>query len=123
MKKSVTLILLIVIILSGVLFYSKTYYPSLPIDSVSKREVVKKVKNSNGNMVKITEENGYEWYIVESKQGKAYAHLKKMLEDEDWVYKEQLGAGFIFRKENLELIVGSEMWTSKYVIFQIPIGK
>jgi len=89
---------------------------------VSKREVVKKVKDSNGSMVKITEENGYEWYIAEMQQGKADAHLKKMLEDKGWVYEEQLGAGFTFRKENLELIVGSEMWTKKYVVFQIPIS-
>ncbi len=63
MKNGVTFILLFIVISSRMLFYIKTYYPALPIDSVSKREVVNKVTTSNENIVKLTEENSYEWYI------------------------------------------------------------
>lgn len=34
-----------------------------------------------------------------------------------------MGAGFIFQKESKELIVESEMWTGRHVIFQIPISE
>lgn len=105
------------------LFYFKTYYPSLPIESVSKREAVSKVNASNENIVKLTEEDGYDWYISKMQQGKAYEDLKQMMKDKGWIYKEQMGAGFIFQKENEDLIIESEMWTGKYVLFQMPKNK
>ena len=43
-------------------------------------------------------------------------------ENSFWGNRELMGAGFIFQKGNVEeLIVESEMWTERYVIFQIPI--
>ena len=45
-------------------------------------------------------------------------------ENSFWGNRELMGAGFIFQKGNVEeLIVESEMWTERYVIFQIPIRK
>lgn len=108
-----------IIISFGILYYSKIYYPSLPIDSVSKREVVQRA-NKSDDIVYLTKETGYEWYISKVNQGEAYEHLKQMMKKKGWNYKEQMGAGFIFQKENKEIIVESQMWTGKYVIFQIP---
>ncbi|MFK5707550.1 hypothetical protein [Lysinibacillus boronitolerans] len=123
MKKWIISVVICIAISSGTLFYSKIYYPSLPIDSVSKREVVQKANKSDESIVYLTKENGYEWYISKMNQGEAYEYLKQMMKKKGWNYKEQMGAGFIFQKENKEeLIVGSEMWTGKYVIFQIQEG-
>ena len=121
MRRLFVIILVLLVITFGLLFYSKVYYPALPINSVSKREVVHMVNTSNEKFTKLTEENGYEWYI--SNQVKAYEQLNQMMESKGWVFKEQLGAGFIFQRENEELIIESEMWTGKYVIFQIPKAK
>jgi hypothetical protein len=45
------------------------------------------------------------------------------MKEKGWNYREPMEAGFIFQKENKEeLIVGSEIWTGKYVIFQIQEG-
>ena len=101
-------------------FILKPYYPALPIDSLSKREVVNIGNSSNEQIIKLTEENGYEWFISKMNQVKAYEHLKQLMESKGWVFKEQLGAGLIFQKGNEELIVESERWTGKYVLFQIP---
>lgn len=120
LKKWIIIIVVCIGISLGALFYSKIYYPSLPIDSVSKREVVQKVNKSDESFVYLTKENGYEWYISKMNQGKAYEHLKQVMKEDSWNFKEQMGAGFIFQKENKEIIIGSQMWTGKYVIFQIP---
>ena len=102
------------------LFYSKSYYPALPIDSISKREVVKKGNSSNENILKLTDEKGYEWYISKMNQGNANEQLKQMMESRGWAFKEQMGAGLFFTKGNEEIIVEGRMWTGKYVIFQVP---
>ena len=111
---------ILLVIAFGLLFYFKPYYPALPIDSISKREVVNKGNASNENIIKLTEENGYEWFISKMDQGKAYEQLKQMMGSKGWAFKEQLGSGLIFQKGNEELIIVSEMWTGKYILFQIP---
>lgn len=115
---------MILLILFGVLmiYLKGVYYPSLPIDTVSKYEVINKVNKSNGNIVKITDEDSYQWYISEMKQGRAYENLKRLMEDKGWFFKEQLGSGFVFQNEQGEIMVSSEMWTRKYVIFHFPKG-
>ncbi|MED1467114.1 hypothetical protein [Bacillus salipaludis] len=111
-----------VLVLFGVILtYSKVYYPPLPINSVSKSEVFNKVKKSNGNIVKITEEKSYQWHISEMNQGRAYKNLKKLMTDKGWSFKEQVGSGFVFKNEQGEITVLSEMWTNKYVIFHFLI--
>lgn len=114
----------IIVILFGVLmiYLKDIYYPALPIDSVSKSEVINKVNKSNGNIVKITVEDSYQWYISEMKQGRAYENLKRLMKDKGWFFKEQLGPGFVFQNEQGEIMVSSEMWTRKYVIFHFPKG-
>ena len=120
MKRLFVIIPILLVIAFILLFYSKSYYPALPIDSISKREVVSIGNSSNENIIKLTEENGYDWFITKMNQGRAYEQLKQMMGSKGWAFKEQLGAGLIFRKGNKELIIESEMWTGKYVIFQIP---
>jgi hypothetical protein len=113
-----------VIILFGVIliYFKEVYFPSLPISSVSKSEVINKVNKSNGNIVKITEENSYQWYISEMRQGKAYENIKTLMEGKGWFFKEQVGSGFVFQSKQGEITVLSEMWTEKYVIFHFPKG-
>ena len=114
------MILVLLVMAFGLLFYSKVYYPALPIDSLSKREVVNIGNSSNEQIIKLTEENGYDGSLSKVNQVKAYEHLKQLMESKGWVFKEQLGAGLIFQKGNEELIIESERWTGKYVLFQIP---
>lgn len=68
MRKWLKLIFIVLIIFGVIFIYTKVYYPPLPITSVSKSEVINKVKKSNGNIVKIAEEESYQWYISEMKQ-------------------------------------------------------
>lgn len=120
MRKWVKLIFGALILFGVILIYTKGYYPPLPVTSVSKSELISKVNKSNGNIVKIVEENGYQWFISEMKQGKAYENLKKLMADKGWFFKEQVGSGFVFQNEQGEITVLSEMWTKKYVIFHFP---
>jgi len=117
----ISILFLAIILLGMLFFYFKTYYPALPIDTISKREAIDKVNNANEPIVRLTEENGNEYYISRMQQGKAYDHLKQMMSDRGFVFKEQMGAGYIFQRESVDVIVVSQMWSGKYVIFQVPL--
>ncbi|OMF24508.1 hypothetical protein BK133_22495 [Paenibacillus sp. FSL H8-0548] len=127
MKKSLIIVcssitILIAAILIGIFVSSKSYYPDLPIDSVSKREVIAMINQSSEAMVKITEEGGNAWYIMQREQGAAVNDsLKKLMTDKGWEFKEQMGAGFIFEKEGKAVIPTTRMWTRHYVLCQIPL--
>ena len=119
MKKWGYLLFSVVIVL-GVLIYRDIFHPPLPIDSVSKKEVLEQVENSSGKFVKVAEENSFQWYIAEMDDGAVYDDLKALMKDKGWNFKEQAEAGFIFESEAGEIIVSSGMWTKKYIIFHFP---
>ena len=64
MKKWLFAIGLIILFLGAIVFYNKLYYPTLPMESINKKEVIKKLNDSNEQIVKLSVENGYEWYII-----------------------------------------------------------
>lgn len=119
MKKSLIIFGLLVVILGIVAFDSKFYYPTLPIESLSKKEVLASLNDSEENIVKIAEENGYEWFITRMEQGKAYENIKKLINTNAWEFQTQEGSGYFFKKDDKTIIVSTQMWTRKYVIIQI----
>lgn len=120
MKKWALILIFLITIPAFNVVYNKTYYPPLPTDSLSKREVVSKIEQASEKIVKFAEDNQFDWYISRMEQGNAYEHLKHMLTEKGWQFIDQMGAGFIFEKDGKQLIAETEMWTGKYVICQIP---
>ncbi|MFD2639367.1 hypothetical protein [Piscibacillus salipiscarius] len=120
MKRWLIFIGVLTVILGVVAFDSKFYYPTLPIDSVSKREVLESLNDTSEDIVKIAEENGYEWYITPMEQGKAHDNLKNLISKNGWHFKQQEGSGYFFEKGDNTLIATTEMWTVNFVIVKIP---
>lgn len=113
-------LLLCLVILCVVLIIKDIYYPPLPIDSISKKDVLEYVNISSGKIVKISEENGYYWYIAEVSGEKTYEDLKSLIEKEGWRFKKQVNEGLVFESKQGEFMVSSRMWTKKYIIFNFP---
>jgi hypothetical protein len=121
MIKRLTIISLIVIL--GILAYnSRFYYPTLPIDSVSKKVVLQSIDDSLEPIVKIANEDGYDWFIAQAKQGDYRDALKKMMGEHGWEFEYQEGGGYFFEKGDHRLIVSTQMWTGKYVLVKVPEG-
>lgn len=122
MIKSLTSISLVAIILVIVAYNTKFYYPTLPIESVSKREVLQSINESSEPIVKIANEGGYDWFITRADQGEYREILKTMIGDHGWEFETQDGSGYFFEKEDEKLIVTTQMWTGEYVMVQVPVG-
>ena len=122
MKKWLIIIGVLIVISGIVVFNSKFYYPTLPIESVSKKEVLESLNDSSESIVKIAEENDYEWFITREEQGKEYENIKNMINKNGWQFKNQEGSGFFFEKGDKKMIATTQMWTGNYVIVQIPDG-
>nr|WP_144928310.1 hypothetical protein [Paenibacillus bovis] len=122
--KKVGLILAIVIVMIGVfIFVNKLYYPTLPIENVTAKEAIHKLKESDSKLAEIAVEGDYIWYIISSKnKGIDFAdeNIKQLVAANGWEFKDKAGAGLIFEKDGETLVATTQMWTKKYVLVKIP---
>ena len=122
MKKILITIALIVLLVGAFVFYNKLYYPPLPIETVSKKEVIEKLNHSDQKLIKLTSEKGEEWYIVNERNQSNVDEINiEMMNEKDWDFKEKEGSGLFFEKQGEELIVTTEKWTSNYSLVDIPM--
>jgi hypothetical protein len=129
MKSGFKVIILVAIsfaVIFGIgLYTSKSYYPSLPFEGLSKREVLKKIEsNDNSKLIMLTEGPAVAWYAYKGNQEDGSKQIIMKMEQRGFVFKEQLGSGYIFRDKDNEFkkdkIIESQMWTSKYVLYEVP---
>ena len=96
MKRVVIILGIVVVVLSVFVFVNKSYYPSLPIDNLSAKVTIEKLRNSDGKIVEITTDNDFTWYITRS-QSEVDENIKQMIGANGWEFTEKEGAGHRFR--------------------------
>lgn len=123
MKKILIIFGLILVVTGTFVFYNKLYYPPLPIETISKKEVLDKLNHSDEKIIKLTIEKGKEWYIVnERNQAIANEVIIDFLNQKNWVFKEKDGSGLFFEKQGEHLIISTEKWTVNYSLVDIPLN-
>lgn len=123
MKKILFAILLIAALAGAYIFINKLYYPALPIDTISKKQVLDHLHHSDEKIVFLTTENGKEWFIIDERNQVNRAEIiTDMLQNYGWTYIEQMGNGFFLEKQNEILIVTTQKWTRNYSLVDIPIN-
>lgn len=101
---------------------NKSYYPSLPIDNLSAKEVIEELEHSDNKVVEIAVEGDTIWYITRTdNQGILIAdeNIKQMIGSNGWEFKEKDGGGLFFEKGGERLIVTTQMWSEKYVLVKV----
>lgn len=117
-------ILVALFALGAIIIYSnKFYYPSLPIDSITPKEAIRKINTTSDELAELSKDHDATWYITAiSTMGiqKVDADIQQLMENEGWVFLEKEGSGLIFEKNGARTIVTTEMWTKQYVLIQVP---
>lgn len=123
MKKVGFLLGMAIVIIAVFIFVNKLYYPSLPIENLSAKEAIDKLKESESKIAEIAVEGDSIWYITSSaNEGMSIAdeNIKQMIGSNGWEFKEKDGAGLFFEKDGRKLIATTQMWTEDYVLVKIP---
>lgn len=122
-KGIVTLSIIGIMILAVLLFIigSKSYYPPLPVDSLSKQAALKLLNSSSEGLVKLADEEQFSWYGFKGNQQEGSRMLQSAMQDRAWTFKEQDGAGYFFvdKDEDTKIVI-SQMWTSSFILYKIP---
>ncbi|WP_391205762.1 hypothetical protein [Psychrobacillus sp. L4] len=122
MKKVGFILGIVIVIIAVFIFVNKSYYPSLPIENLSAKEVIEKLEESDSKVVEIAFEDEMIWYITRTEnEGILVAdeYIKKMISSNGWEFKEKDGAGLFFEKDGESLIATTQMWTKNYVLVKI----
>lgn len=100
----------------------KTYLPRLPFESMTKKQVYEAIYDSDHQWTYLNSDKGYNWYVYQGNQRDGGRELIARLQEKGIHFKEQLGSGYVFTSYNAkeQMIVESEMWTSRYVMYQVP---
>jgi uncharacterized protein (DUF2344 family) len=92
-----------------------------PVKNVNKEEVLKKVNQSDGKMVKIPSKyQGYQWYI--SSKEKAEENLKLLMKDKGWDFIKKEDESYFFESVQGNITVHGSIWRGNYTIFHFPEG-
>ncbi|MFE7061985.1 hypothetical protein ACFVAD_07520 [Sutcliffiella sp. NPDC057660] len=123
MKKVGFLLGFVIAIICVFIFVNKLYYPPLPIENLSAKEAIEKLKESESKIAEIAVEGDIIWYITSSQNkgiSDADENIKQMVVSNGWEFKEKDGAGLFFEKGDKRLIATTQMWTENYVLVKIP---
>jgi cell fate regulator YaaT (PSP1 superfamily) len=74
-----------VLFLGIFVFYNKLYYPSLPMENISEKEVIEKLNDSHKQIVNLSNENDYEWYIISERNMASADEIIKALVIKKWL--------------------------------------
>ncbi|MGE7834752.1 hypothetical protein [Viridibacillus arvi] len=122
MRKLGMIIGLFIAVIAVFVFINKLYYPSLPIDDISAKEAIDKLKESDSKIAEIAVGGDSIWYITSSEnKGISIAdeNIIQMIGLNGWEFKEKDGAGLFFEKDGKRLIATTQMWTKKYVLVKV----
>jgi len=123
MKKVGFILSIVIVIIGVVIFVNKLYYPSLPIENISAKEAIDKLKESDSKITEIAVEGDFIWYITSSENkgiSMADENIKQMVVSNGWEFKDKDGAGLFFERDDKSLIATTQMWTENYVLVKIP---
>ena len=116
----IALILAVIVLLSFWLYSSKAYYPTLPFEGISKKEVVEKLDKSNNELVELSKVNGFYWLGYSGNQQEGRDKVIREMENQGLKYDSYEGSGIFFEGEGRIIITG-QMWTSDYVLYKVPV--
>lgn len=89
--------------LSLLIYYNlRLYLPELPVEGVSKKKAYAKISNSDNTIEFLSNKNNYNWYIYQGNQKDGMDELIQRLNTLGLQFKEKMGAGYFFTKDNKE---------------------
>ena len=127
MKRKVSILLVSLVLLVGIGVAVRNdppayLYPDLPFSSASKQTVVAQLKEPDNQLKQLATEHDHVWYGTKAPMDQAAAKLTAALQAHGWTFAAQEGAGYFYSKGNEKIVITSQMWSSRFVLFKVPVG-
>jgi hypothetical protein len=119
--KKILIVLLIVILLPvGFIFLRFGSALTQEGNPVPYLRSIMKLELSNNGKEKVVDGQHEERYISEFKVKYPYGIAIEYMESLGWKFKEQMGSGFIFEKNEQQAVVETRQYSKQYYIWDVP---
>lgn len=122
MKKWILMTIILLVLCINVAFSTKFHYPELPFSDKTKHEVINLATSSNVSLTKITQQDGYVWFITDETLDEALYSLETRMALNGWEFVEKNSTDYLFEKGNEKVVIKSQPWSRNYLLFRLPIG-
>ncbi len=122
MKKWILPIIILSVLCLNYAFLTKFHYPELPFPNKTKHEVVNLALSSNVPLTRVTQQDGYVWFVTNDSADEAFSSLESRMLQNGWEFIEESKHGYSFERGNEKVVIRSLQWTRNYLLFQMPIG-
>lgn len=127
MKRTVSILLVSLVLLVGIGVAVRNdppayLYPDLPFSSASKQAVVSQLKEADNQLKQLATEHNHVWYGAKAPQDQAAAKLTAALQAQGWTFVSQEGSGYFYSNGNEQIVITSQMWSGRFVLFKVPAG-
>ncbi|MED1801857.1 hypothetical protein [Brevibacillus porteri] len=120
-RKVAILMIIALLVFVGIhQFWPGLFYPELPFSSVKKEVVFELIKQSPDHLVTVAQEDDFSWYGAQFEQGRAIDLFLDVMKKNGWTLIDQDGAGYFFSQSNNKIVVTTQMWTGKIMLFKVP---
>lgn len=122
MKKWIIPVVILCLLAVNAALSTKFHYPDLPFANKTKQEVAKLAVSSELPLSKVTQQNGSVWFVTDDSIDVAEDSLKQRMKKNGWEFVNQSGSSYNFEKNDEQISITSQQWTSNFLLFQLPLG-
>jgi hypothetical protein len=120
LKKFLVVILLVLIVafvFLGIKFGSALFQEENTAEILTS---IAELEFSNSDYTQITESTYGIRYVSKNKNGSQEQIIKEFMKKNEWEFKEQMGAGYIFEKDGITIVVETRLFTKNYFLWNVP---
>ncbi|MRG86071.1 hypothetical protein GH754_06990 [Salinibacillus xinjiangensis] len=120
MKKLFKILMIVLVLSIGFLiirFGSALTQEGNPIPILTS---IAKLELSNRDYQLVTETSNESTYISQNVADSDYLVIKQFMEDHGWGFKEQLGSGLVFVKDNETRLIETRLYSKHYFLWSVP---
>ncbi|WP_245712485.1 hypothetical protein [Anaerobacillus alkalilacustris] len=120
LKRLLVIILVIVILLIGIIgikFGSALGQEGNPTPVLT---AIMKLESSNSHYEQVTDTEQGIKFVSKNGSGSQEKIIKEFMVEKGFEFKEQMGSGYIFEKDEMTTIVVTRLFTKNYFLWEVP---
>ncbi|GGM41274.1 hypothetical protein GCM10011351_29330 [Paraliobacillus quinghaiensis] len=120
MKKFLVVILLVLIVAIGFIvirFGNALFQEENTTEIIAS---ITKLEFTNNDYIKVTDTSHGIRCVSKNKRGSQEKVIKEFMKDNEWQFKEQMGSGFVFTKDGVNVVVETRLFSRNYFLWDVP---
>ena len=114
---SLLMVFILLIGLLGIRFGSALSQEGNPLPILSS---ILDLELSDSEYERFAESETQNWYVSANSGEFRYDVITEFMNDKGWDFEEQLGSGFVFRKDDESLVIESKLYSEHYFLWDVP---